>query len=54
VDVVTSVIELGVGLGCLAGGVVACRLPRYRLIGVLLVVAGLAASAHAVLALLDN
>lgn len=49
--VLTWVVELGVGLGCIAGGVVAVRTPRRRLIGVVLLIAGAAAAVHAVSAL---
>lgn len=53
VDVVTWLIELGVGLGCIAGGVAAVRTGRLRVVGILLLVAGTAASVHAVVALLS-
>jgi hypothetical protein len=51
VDVLTWVIELGVGLGCIAGGVAASRTPRLRIVGVVLLVAGAAACIHAAWAL---
>jgi hypothetical protein len=51
VERATWVIELGVGLACLAGGVAAWPTPRLRLIAVLLLVAGLAAAGHAVVQL---
>lgn len=47
VETVTWAIELGVGLACLAIGSVAIRGQRLRIVGVVLVVAGLAASGHA-------
>ena len=50
-DALTSVIELGVGLGCIAGGVAAMRTPRLRIVGVVLLVAGAAACVHALWAL---
>jgi methylase of polypeptide subunit release factors len=50
-DTLTSVIELGVGAGCLAGGIAAMRAPRPRVLAVLLTVAGSVAVAHAVAAL---
>jgi hypothetical protein len=52
VDVVTWLIELGVGMGCIAGGIASVRTPRLRVVGVMLLVAGAAASIHAVVALL--
>ena len=39
------------GIGCLAGGIVAIRTPRLRVVGVVLLVAGAAASIHAVTSL---
>jgi hypothetical protein len=51
VDVVTWSIELAVGVACLAIAVVAFRAGRLRAIGVVLVVAGLAAAGHATLRL---
>jgi hypothetical protein len=50
----TWLIELGVGLACLAGGVVVFRGRRMRVVGVLLVVAGVAAAGHAIVRLSGN
>ncbi|MDP9342393.1 MAG: hypothetical protein M3Q23_09940 [Actinomycetota bacterium] len=50
-DTVTSLVELAVGLGCLAAAVGSWRRPSLRWVAVLLAVAGLAAVAHAVVAL---
>jgi hypothetical protein len=47
----TYLVELAVGLGCLAGAVAAWRLPRVRWLAVVLGLAGLAAVGHAVLQL---
>jgi len=54
VETATWVIELGVGLACLAVGGLALRNPRLRLVGVVLLVAGAAAAAHAVFQLLAD
>jgi hypothetical protein len=48
VETVTWAIELGVGLACLVVGSAAIRGQRLRIVGVVLVVAGLAASGHAI------
>lgn len=48
------VIELGVGLACLAGGVMVFRTQRMRVVGILLVLAGGAAAGHAVVRLSGN
>jgi len=53
VETITWTIELGVGLACLVVGSVAIRGGRLRVVGVLLVVAGLAAAAHALTQLAD-
>jgi peptidoglycan/LPS O-acetylase OafA/YrhL len=47
-ETITNVVELAVGLGCLAAGVGAWRRRPLRWVAVLLLVAGLAAVAHAV------
>jgi hypothetical protein len=47
VGTVTWTIELGVGIACLVIGVGALRGPRLLVVGALLIVAGLAASGHA-------
>ena len=44
-------IELLVGLACLVLGMSALRTVRYRLIGVVLLVAGVAAAGHALIQL---
>ncbi|HWC71678.1 MAG TPA: hypothetical protein VG993_10990 [Actinomycetota bacterium] len=41
------VIELGVGLACLVLGLSALRASRYRLVGIVLLIAGAAAAGHA-------
>jgi hypothetical protein len=51
VERATWLIELGVGIACVAGGLVAVRRPPLRIVGVALLVAGLAAAAHASLRL---
>jgi len=48
VETVTWAIELGVGLACLVVGSAAIRRQRLRIVGVVLVVAGLAAGGHAI------
>jgi hypothetical protein len=48
VETATWVIELGVGLACLVVAGLALRNPRLRVVGVVLLVAGVAAAAHAV------
>lgn len=53
-EAVTWVIELGVGLACLVVGWLAVRRPRLRVIGVVLLVAGVAAAGHALWQLLAN
>jgi hypothetical protein len=50
VKTVTSLIELAVGAGCVAGGIVVVRSRRW--IGAVLLVAGFVAIAHAVVELL--
>lgn len=50
----TWIIELGVGLACLAIGVQALGARRMRVVGVLLLVAGIAATGHAVVQILDS
>ncbi|HEX7247989.1 MAG TPA: hypothetical protein VF351_07810 [Actinomycetota bacterium] len=40
-------VELGVGIACLAVGAVSLRGPRMRVVGALLLIAGLAAAGHA-------
>jgi hypothetical protein len=46
-DLVTNLVELAVGLGCLAAGAGAWRRPGLAWLAALLVVAGLAATVHA-------
>ena len=46
-ETATWVIELGVGLACLVVAGLALRNARLRLVGVVLLVAGVAAAAHA-------
>lgn len=53
-ETATWVIELGVGLACLVVGALTLRTPRLRLVGVVLLVAGAAAAAHAVFQLLAD
>ena len=50
-DTVTYAIELAVGLGCLVGVTAAWRVRRARWLAGLLLVAGLAALGHGILAL---
>jgi hypothetical protein len=50
-DVLTWVIELGVGVACLVIGTAAIRGSRLRVAGIVLVIAGLAASGHALIQL---
>ena len=50
-DEVMWIIELGVGVGCLAGGVAAVRVPSPRIVGVIALVGGAAAAIHAIAAL---
>lgn len=50
-ETVTWAIELGVGLACLVVGWAAIRGDRLRIVGVVLIVAGLAAGGHALLQL---
>jgi hypothetical protein len=50
-DEVTWIIELGVGIGCLAGGVAALRVPSLRIVGVIALAGGAAAVIHAIAAL---
>jgi hypothetical protein len=51
VQTTTWLIELGVGLACLAVAAIALRNPRMRVVGVVLLVAGVAAAAHATFSL---
>ncbi|MEZ0233673.1 MAG: hypothetical protein ACAH81_01845 [Actinomycetota bacterium] len=53
-ETATWVIELGVGLACLLVAGLAVRNPRLRVIGVLLLIAGIAAAGHATLQLVSN
>lgn len=48
---VTYLVELSVGLGCLAGAAMAWRLPRVRWLTIVLGMAGLTAVLHAAVAL---
>jgi hypothetical protein len=52
VETATWVVELGVGIACLVIAALALRNPRLRVVGVMLVVAGVAAAGHAVWQLL--
>lgn len=47
VETAIWVIELGVGLACLVLGLSALRASRYRLVGIVLLIAGAAAAGHA-------
>jgi len=51
-DTVVALVELCVGLGCLAGGIGVLRLEGSRTLAVVLLIAGAAAAGHAVVALL--
>jgi hypothetical protein len=51
-ETATDVVELLVGLGCLGAAVPALRSPRLRWLGALLLLAGAAAVAHALVRLL--
>ena len=53
-DVLTWLIELGVGIACVAGGLAAVGSPHLRLVGLLLIVAGAAAAVHAGIALISS
>lgn len=53
-ETLTWVIELGVGVACLAIGIAAFRTGRLRIVGVVLVVAGVAAAGHALVRLLGG
>lgn len=53
-ETATWVIELAVGLACLLVSALAVRNPRLRGIGVLLLIAGIAAAGHATLQLVSN
>lgn len=53
VETLTWVIELGVGLACLAIGVLTRRNSRLRIAGIALLVAGVAATGHALVRLLS-
>ena len=50
-DAATSIVELLVGIGCLAGAAATIGRPRLRWLGVVLAIAGLLAVAHAVIEL---
>jgi hypothetical protein len=54
VEAATWVIELGVGLACLLVAGLALGNPRMRVIGVLLLIAGIAAAGHATIQLVRN
>ena len=54
VQTVTWAIELGVGLACLVVGSAAIRGGRRRIVGAVLVVAGLAAGGHALAQLMPG
>ncbi len=51
VETVTWLVELGVGIACLVVGAGAWRGGRLRIVGVVLIVAGLAAASHALVRL---
>lgn len=53
-ETATWVIELGVGLACLVVAGLALRNPRLRVVGILLLIAGIAAAAHASIRLMEN
>lgn len=50
-ETITNVVELAVGLGCLAAAAGSGRRPQLRWVAALLLVAGLAAVVHAAVAL---
>ncbi len=50
-DVLIWIIELGVGAGCMVGGLATTRSTRLRVVGVLLTVAGVVAAVHAIASL---
>lgn len=54
VQTATWLIELGVGLACLAVGAIALRNPRMRVVGVVLLIAGTAAAVHAASSLISG
>jgi hypothetical protein len=54
VETSTWVIELGVGLACLVVAGLALRNPRLHVVGILLLIAGIAAAGHAAIQLLRN
>jgi putative copper export protein len=54
VETATWVIELGVGLACLVAASIARRNQRLRAIGILLLIAGIAAAGHAAIQLARN
>lgn len=51
-DAVIALIELAVGLGCLAAGVGVVRMGGSRVLGAILLIAGVAAAGHAATALM--
>ncbi|HVF08307.1 MAG TPA: hypothetical protein VNC60_07010 [Actinomycetota bacterium] len=51
VETATWLVELGVGIACLALGAGAWRAGRSRIVGAVLIVAGLAAAIHALVQL---
>jgi len=54
VETLTWVIELGVGLACLAIGALTWRNANLRIAGIVLIVAGVAATGHALVRLLSS
>ena len=54
VETVTWAIELGVGIACLVVGSAVIRGGRRRIVGVVLIVAGLAAGGHALMQLVAS
>ncbi|HEY7659313.1 MAG TPA: hypothetical protein VIC58_01805 [Actinomycetota bacterium] len=47
----TDLVELAVGIGCLAGAAAAWRVRRLRWLAVVLAIAGMLAAIHAIVAL---
>lgn len=53
-DTAIALVELAVGLGCIAGGVGTFRMGGSRVLGVVLLIAGVAAAGHALVAFAGN
>ena len=50
-DTAIALVELAVGLGCIVGGVGTYRMGGSRVLGVVLLIAGMAAAGHALVVL---